>query len=168
MKEERESRNALPKGYEIEGYRIDRVLGAGGFGVTYLATELIINRRVAIKEYLPSGIAIRGKDDLSVHPLTSADQDDYNWGLDRFKKEAETLVAFHHPNIVTVFRFFTGNGTAYLVMAYEDGESLAQILERAGTLSEPELREILDPLLKGLDHVHRAGFLHRDIKPGNI
>jgi serine/threonine protein kinase len=59
-----EVRNALPKGYEIEGYRIDRVLGAGGFGVTYLATEISINRRVAIKEYLPSGIAVRGRDDV--------------------------------------------------------------------------------------------------------
>jgi hypothetical protein len=163
-----EMRNALAKGYEIEGYRIEKVLGAGGFGVTYLATELSINRRVAIKEYLPNGIAIRGRDDVSVHPLTSGDKDDYQWGLDRFRKEAETLVAFQHPNIVMVFRFFQANGTAYLVMAYVDGESMATILERAGTLSEAELREMLDPLLGGLAHVHEAGFLHRDIKPGNI
>ncbi len=163
-----QTRNALPKGYEIEGYRIERVLGSGGFGVTYLATEISINRKVAIKEYLPSGIAVRGKDDVSVHPLSGGDRGDFDWGLERFKKEAETLVTFHHPNIVTVFRFFQGNGTAYLVMAYVDGESLAQILERAGTLSEPELREILTPLLAGLEHVHNAGFLHRDIKPGNI
>jgi serine/threonine protein kinase len=163
-----EVRNALPKGYEIEGYRIDRVLGAGGFGVTYLATEISINRRVAIKEYLPSGIAVRGRDDVSVHPVTSGDKSDFDWGLERFKKEAETLVTFRHPNIISVFRFFQANGTAYLVMAYEDGESLATILERAGRLSEAELREILEPLLSGLEHVHKAGFLHRDIKPGNI
>ncbi len=168
MAHSEEMRNALAKGYEIEGYRIESILGAGGFGVTYLATELSINRKVAIKEYLPNGIAIRGRDDVSVHPLTSGDKDDYQWGLDRFKKEAETLVSFQHPNIVMVFRFFTANGTAYLVMAYVDGESLSAILERAGTLSEAELREMLDPLLSGLEHVHRAGFLHRDIKPGNI
>ncbi len=163
-----EVRNALAKGYEIEGYRIERVLGAGGFGVTYLATEMSINRRVAIKEYLPSGIAVRGRDDVSVHPVTSGDKSDFEWGLERFKKEAETLVTFRHPNIISVFRFFLGNGTAYLVMAYEDGESLATILERAGRLSEAELREVLEPLLAGLEHVHGAGFLHRDIKPGNI
>ena len=163
-----EMRHALPKGYEIEGYRIEKVLGAGGFGITYLAHEISINRKVAIKEYLPSGIAARGRDDVSVHPLSSSDRENFQWGLDRFRKEAQTLVTFHHNNIVTVYRYFEANGTAFLVMAYEDGESLAKILERAGTLTEEEIHDILVPLLSGLEHVHKAGFLHRDIKPGNI
>ncbi len=161
-------RHALPRGYEIEGYRIEKVLGAGGFGVTYLAHEIAINRKVAIKEYLPSGIAARGRDDVSVHPISSSDRENFQWGLERFRKEAQTLVTFRHNNIVTVYRYFEANGTAFLVMAYEDGESLAKILERAGTLSEAEVNEILGPLLAGLEHVHSAGFLHRDIKPGNI
>jgi hypothetical protein len=163
-----EMRHALPKGYEIEGYRIEKVLGAGGFGVTYLAHEIAINRRVAIKEYLPSGIAARGRDDVSVHPLSAADRENFQWGLDRFRKEAQTLVTFRHNNIVTVYRYFEANGTAFLVMGYEDGESLARILERAGTLTEEEINDILGPLLAGLEHVHGVGFLHRDIKPGNI
>jgi len=163
-----EMRNALPKGYEIEGYQIERVLGAGGFGITYLAHEISINRKVAIKEYLPSGIAARGRDDVSVHPMSSGDRDNFQWGLERFRLEAKTLVTFRHANIVSVYRYFEANGTAFLVMAYEDGESLATILERAGTLSEAEIEEIMEPLLAGLEHVHDAGFLHRDIKPGNI
>jgi len=163
-----EMRHALQKGYEIEGYRIEKVLGAGGFGVTYLAHEISINRKVAIKEYLPSGIAARGRDDVSVHPLSSGDRDNFNWGLERFRQEAKTLVTFRHPNIVSVYRYFEANGTAFLVMAYEEGESLAKILERGATLSESEILEILGPLLSGLEHVHKAGFLHRDIKPGNI
>ena len=163
-----EMRHALPKGYEIEGYRIERVLGAGGFGVTYLAHEIAINRKVAIKEYLPSGIAARGRDDVSVHPLSESDRENFQWGLERFRKEAQTLVTFRHNNIVTVYRYFEANGTAFLVMAYEDGESLAKILERAGTLTEEEINDIIVPLLAGLEHVHSVGFLHRDIKPGNI
>jgi serine/threonine protein kinase len=163
-----EPRHGLAKGYTIEGYRIERVLGAGGFGITYLATEIAIDRAVAIKEYLPNGIAARSRDDVSVQPLTSADHENFQWGLERFKREAQTLVAFQHPNIVSVYRFFEANGTAYLVMGYEDGDSLASILEKKKTLDEETIRSILGPLLSGLEHVHKAGFLHRDIKPGNI
>lgn len=163
-----DARHGLGRGLDIHGYRIERVLGAGGFGITYLATEIAINRPVAIKEYLPNGIAARSRDDVSVAPLTEADQENFQWGLERFRREAQTLVAFHHTNVVSVFSYFEANGTAYLVMAYEDGDSLASILEKRKTLPEAEIRGWLKPLLSGLAHVHKAGFLHRDIKPGNI
>jgi len=159
---------ALPNGYEFDGYRIESVLGAGGFGITYRALELSIGRQVAIKEFLPSGIATRHSDHTSVQPISSSDTEDFEWGLDRFRKEAQTLVSFRHPNIVAVLRFFNANGTAYMVMQYEEGESLGSILRRAKRLEQSELEEILVPLLDGLEEVHRAGFLHRDIKPDNI
>jgi serine/threonine protein kinase len=159
---------ALPSGYEFDGYRIEDVLGAGGFGITYRALELSIGRQVAIKEFLPSGIATRHSDHFSVQPISSSDSEDFEWGLDRFRKEAQTLVSFRHPNIVAVLRFFNANGTAYMVMQYEEGESLGSILRRAKRLEQSELEEILVPLLDGLEEVHRAGFLHRDIKPDNI
>jgi hypothetical protein len=163
-----ERRNALPTGYQFEGYRIDSVLGAGGFGMTYKATEVALGRSVAIKEFLPSGIVMRDANRASVHPFGSREQRDFEWGLASFRKEAATLVTFRHPNIITVHRYFEANGTAYMVMAYEEGESLGAVLARHPTLDESEIREILVPLLDGLARVHEAGFLHRDIKPDNI
>ncbi len=160
--------NALPRGYEIEGYRIEAVLGSGGFGITYKARETSLDRLVAIKEYLPAGIAMRGRNSVAVYPMSVDDRGNFEWGLSRFRIEAQTLVTFRHPNIVEVLRFFEGNNTAYMVMDYEAGESLDEILEREGTMEEAEIRAMLDPLLGGLAEVHEAGFLHRDIKPANI
>ncbi|MEQ8696188.1 MAG: serine/threonine-protein kinase, partial [Bauldia litoralis] len=160
--------HTLPKGYQLEDFEIEEVLGIGGFGITYKARDIHLNRPVAIKEYMPSGMAIRDKEQATVFPASDSHKDDFEWGLDRFRKEAETLVSFRHPNIVSVFRFFRSNGTAYLVMEYQDGKSLSEILGASGTLSEPEIEEILDPLLDGLEDVHEAGFMHRDIKPANL
>jgi serine/threonine protein kinase len=160
--------NALPLGYEFQGYRIEQELGAGGFGITYRATELLIGRQVAIKEYLPPAIAVRGRDSISVHPIGPRDRVPFNLGVKRFRKEAQALVTFHHPNIVALYRFFEANGTAYLVMAFEEGMSLGAILKRHGPVTEDEIREVLDPLLDGVTLVHKSGFLHRDIKPDNV
>jgi len=161
-------RYALPNGYELDGYRIDGILGTGGFGITYRACELAIDRALAIKEYLPAGIAMRDQSSSAVHASGSSDQDDFEWGLDRFRKEAQTLVSFRHANIVAVFRFFEANNTAYLVMEYARGEDLGTILLRQKTLNEAEIHALIDPLLNGLSRVHQAGVLHRDIKPNNI
>ena len=159
---------ALPAGYELDGYHIEAVLGAGGFGITYRARETALKRTVAIKEFLPAGIAMRDNDAASVRPISTGEEEFYEYGLERFRGEAETLVRFDHPNIVRVHRYFQANGTGYLVMQYVDGENLDEILKRAGTLTENEIREVLDPILNGLQQVHKAGFLHRDIKPANI
>jgi serine/threonine protein kinase len=160
--------NALPQGYEFQGYRIEQELGAGGFGITYRATELLIGRQVAVKEYLPPAIAVRGRDSISVHPIGPRDRMPFELGVKRFRKEAQALVTFHHPNIVALFRFFEANGTAYLVMEFEEGMSLGAILKRHGPITEDEIREVLDPLLDGVALVHKSGFLHRDIKPDNV
>lgn len=163
-----EHRNALPQGYQLDDYVIDRILGAGGFGITYLAHEKTLNRNVAIKEFLPRDLAVRGEDGSTIHPVSTSDEEDFSYGLERFREEARTLVNFRHPNIIPVHRLMEANGTAYLVMEYEEGDSLQQIVEREGMLDEETIKGILLPILDGLAQVHEAGFLHRDIKPGNI
>ncbi|MDH3233003.1 MAG: protein kinase [Alphaproteobacteria bacterium] len=163
-----EHRNALPQGYQLDDYVINRILGAGGFGITYLAHEKTLDRSVAIKEFLPRDLAVRGEDGGTIHPISSSDQEDFIYGLERFREEARTLVNFRHPNIIPVHRLMEENGTAYLVMEYEDGDSLQTVVEREGTLDEFWIKGILLPILDGLEQVHQAGFLHRDIKPGNI
>ncbi|MCW5771591.1 MAG: protein kinase [Rhodospirillaceae bacterium] len=164
--------SALPAGAEIEGYRLRGVLGAGGFGVTYLAEEIALSRSearlVALKEFLPSSIAARVSGSREVRSLRRQDAPAFRQLLDRFLGEAETLARFDHPNIVPVLRYFEANGTAYIVMKFAEGESLGSILKRRGKLTEAEIRWFLPGLLDGLEEVHRRNFLHRDVKPDNV
>ena len=159
--------NALPQGYRLQEYELVRVLGQGGFGMTYLGFDHNLDKAVAIKEYLPADIATRTGDN-SVAPQASQFRGDFEWGLGRFLDEARTLARFDHRHIVKVHRFFEAHGTAYIVMEYAEGETLSQFLKSRGTLDEAELKTVLYPILDGLEVVHRADFLHRDIKPGNI
>ena len=163
-----ETSTTLPAGYMLQDFEVESILGVGGFGITYRARDIHLNRHVAIKEYMPVGLATRGRDAVTVMPATEGHKDDFNWGFDRFRMEAETLVAFRHPNIVTVFRYFPANGTAYLVMEYQDGKTLGELIHPDRTLTEDEILEIIFPLLDGLEQVHNASFMHRDIKPANI
>jgi serine/threonine protein kinase len=161
------ARHSLPSGYKLHWYVVRDVLGQGGFGITYLADDTNLNQRVAIKEYLPTELAFR-EDDDSVHPVSGEHGDQYAWGLDRFIKEARTLARFKHPNIVRVLTVFTDNNTAYMVMEYEQGRALHDVLKERGMLPEAEQRQLIMPLLDGLEQVHAMGFIHRDIKPANI
>ncbi len=158
---------ALSPGFQLFEYRIDAVLGQGGFGITYLATDVNLNARVAIKEYLPGDYATRASDH-SVSPRWAADSDFYLSGLESFLVEARTLATFRHPNIVRVARFFEAHRTAYMVLEYERGKPLKQWWERHRATPEPQLLSLLHPLLDGLALVHESGYLHRDIKPDNI
>ncbi len=165
------SANALPVGTMIQEYRIVAVLGAGSFGIVYKAENVYLDEVVAIKEFLPSDLACR-TEGTRVVPLSSATEESYGWALRQFLKEAQILWDLarpaRHPNIIRVSRFHEDNGTAYMVMDFEEGQSLSQILDERGTLSEADLRAILDPLLDGLERVHAASVWHRDIKPGNV
>ena len=161
--------HALANGTHLENYEIKGVLGLGGFGITYMAFDNNLQREVAIKEYLPDGLALRSSDSNTLTPKTTSLLDDFEYGLSRFLDEARTLARFNDPNIVRVTRYLTANGTAYLVMDYEKGESLASYLKRSPELpSEETVRALLIPILKGLRTVHAQDFLHRDIKPANI
>ena len=159
-------KQALPPGFRLGSYRVVRVLGAGGFGVTYLCEHGGLGVTVAVKEYLPNDIAVRSGD--AVAPKSTADREGYQWGLSRFLDEARTLARFEHRNVVRVRDYFEANGTAYIVMDYEDGEPLDRVLERKGTLAEAQIKRVLLPIVAGLRQVHAAGFLHRDVKPANI
>ena len=163
---ETDFKHALPKGYLLEDYRLLRVLGEGGFSVTYLAQDVNLGNQVAIKEYLPNEFAVR--DGTTVYAKSAGSRDDFEWGLERFLEEARILARFQHPNVVRVIRRFQANNTAYIVMDYEEGASLAQLLARHGTLNEQKLRALLFPLVDGLQAVHAEGFLHRDVKPDNV
>lgn len=120
-------RNSLKPGHKLLWYEIKKILGQGGFGITYLAHDLNLFRDVAIKEYLPIEIAVR-EADFSVHPVSEDHDEKYQWGLDRFISEARTLAKFRHPNIVRVHSVFEDNNTGYMVMHYEHGESLQEKL----------------------------------------
>ena len=160
--------HALPIGHQLgEEYRIERVLGSGGFGITYYAWERHLNKPVAIKEYLPNEFALR-TDTTTVRPKSTSDAADYQWGLERFLDEARTLARFDHPHLNKVYRFFEANSTAYMVLEYIEGETLSELLRRESGLEQARLRRLLEELLSGLEEVHGAGFVHRDVKPGNI
>ncbi|MCK5876505.1 MAG: protein kinase [Candidatus Marithrix sp.] len=166
--EEQQHRNALPQGFKLFEYEIQYVLGKpGGFGITYLAIDTHLRQSVAIKEYLPSDFAIR-EGRSTVYVKSSSYDESFQWGLKCFIEEAQVLAKFNHHNIVRVSRFFELNGTAYMVMEYQDGQSLTEFLKQQRVLTEEELKTIVVPLLNGLEEIHHAGVLHRDIKPNNI
>lgn len=161
----------LAQGVALRGYYvIGKILGKpGGFGITYLGYNQKLETKVAIKEYLPRDLVAReaGHRTLRVHD--SGDEGSFRAGIDQFLHEARLLARFNHPNIVRVIDFFEENGTAYLVMDYYQGVSLAEYMERqGGALSEHRVRELMMPVLDGLKEVHAGGVLHRDIKPQNI
>ena len=162
---------ALPKGAVLREWRLEQVLGVGGFGIVYRGRGLYFDEMVAIKEYFPSAISDR-IDDTTVAPSDSSSEEIYALGLQKFVEEAKVLWNLskpeRHPNIVSVRSLFEINGTAYMVMDFENGVSLSQMLKNGARFNEALLLRIITPIAEGLDRAHRAGVLHRDIKPANI
>ncbi len=158
----------LPPGTQFDNFQIQQVLGVGGFGITYKAIDMSLACQVAIKEYFPIHLAVRSPNTFQIQPKTRADTTMYETGLQRFMDEARLLARFTDPYIVRVRRFIEDNGSAYIIMDYEEGLPLSRYLMRSSTLNEMELKLIFQPVLKGLRTLHTMNVLHRDIKPPNI
>lgn len=160
---------ALPVGTELVGdYVITKVLGAGGFGITYEANERSLDRTVAIKEYFPVDIVERNGWAL-VKARSNTLEIKYARGLRRFIEEAKAITQFNHPNIVRVLRYFKTNNTAFMVLHYEEGVDMGSWREDLKSPpTEKQLVGIVQPLLDALELIHNNDFLHRDVAPDNI
>ncbi len=165
------SNKALPSGTIIREWRLEDVLGVGGFGIVYKGRGIYFGELVAIKEYFPSSIAERDAESTVV-PIGSDVEEVHALGLKKFVEEAKLLwnlsTPTRHPNIVSVRSLFEIHGTAYMVMDFEDGVSLSRLLKEGRRFNERSLWNIIKPIAEGLDRAHRVGVLHRDIKPPNI
>lgn len=159
---------ALPKGFMLHDYRIEKTLGGGGFSIVYLATDTRSDQTVAVKEYLPIDQA-RRLEDASVESISGESSTTFRKGIKRFFDEAAALAKVNHPNIVRVTDFFRANNTVYLVMEYHPGKDLRAYIKRhSGQLSEKFIRRVFPQLLLGLWELHKNKLLHLDIKPANI
>ena len=161
----------LPPGTLLQGrYRIGRVLGEGGFGITYLGLDENLRRLVAVKEYFPTSFVLRENSvSLGVTCYTSQGKEFYERGRDQFLQEARTMARLDRvPQMVHVLDFFPAHNTAYLVMEFLEGETLKELVARRGPIPAQELLELMRPVARGMDTMHRAGVLHRDISPDNL
>lgn len=168
---ERRSPLVLPHRTVLQNqYVIGKVLGKpGGFGITYLAFDVKLRIKVAIKEFLPRDLTGRDPGQSTIFPHSNEDADIFAKGLKDFLKEAQNLAQFDHANIVRVRNFFQENSTAYIVMDYYDGITLMEYLQRQGGRMEWQMAvKIMTPIMDALREVHSKGFLHRDVKPQNI
>ena len=166
-----ESHMHLAPGTLLQGkYLIGKALGQGGFGITYLAWDVNLKLKLAMKEYMPQDLASRAVGASEVTVYTSTLEDQYQYGLEKFLLEAQTLAQFEgHPNIVSVRDFFQANGTAYIAMSYIEGMTLKEYVKGQGNvLPVDRTLQIMLPVLDALKEVHQVGILHRDISPDNV
>lgn len=162
----------LSVGTIIQNYEIMEILGAGGFGVTYLAQDTFLGRYVVLKENFPSHCAHRDPLSGRIVPNNKFDVPHYNWALKSFINEARTLAGLAHPNIVRILSIFESNDTAYFAMDYIEGLSLDYLADKkklsGQSYTESELTKILGDILSALSYIHAKGIIHKDIKPANI
>lgn len=149
-------------------YRIEKVLGQGGFGITYLATDLNLQRKVAIKEFFPKDFCDRNEATSQVTLGTKNTAEFVNRLKSKFLKEARNIAQFDHPNIIRIYAAFEENNTAYYVMEYIEGESLSSIVKKSGPLPEKRALGYIAKVGEALEYVHERKINHLDIKPANI
>jgi serine/threonine protein kinase len=159
--------HALPVGFQLDQYRIERQLSLGGFSIVYLAT----NRErqfVAIKEYLPNSLALRAEG--KIEPSIAEEHvPAFRYGMKCFFEEGRALARLSHPNVVRVLNFFRANNTVYMVMEYESGKTLQEFIQKnRPAITENFMRNVFTKLLNGLREVHSHKLLHLDLKPANI
>ena len=164
----RDQGSELRVGSKLQEFVVERLLGLGGYSCVYLARDTRLDRRVALKEYLPATLAVRAPDG-SVGPRLPRFQAFYDKGLQGFLNEARLLGSFEHPSLVKVYRFWSENGTAYMVMPYYEGITLKKwLVDLGATPSERWLRHLADPLMAALGSMHEQKCYHRDVAPDNI
>jgi serine/threonine protein kinase len=157
----------LPEGYQLNNYRIEKLLSSGGFSIVYLAKDEHDNP-VAIKEYLPSALVLR-TEGAEVHVNSEENLALFRHGLKCFFEEGRSLATISHPNVVRVENFFRSNETVYMVMQYVRGRTLQFHIQRhRQEFTEAFMRRVFTHLLNGLREVHASKLLHLDIKPANI
>jgi len=160
--------HCLPTGTKIDGYIILKPISAGGFSIVYLAVDQDTKAKVVIKEYFPKSQVKRLRNHQVV-PISKSKERSLQKGRMLFFQEASTLATLKHPNVVNVINFFRANDTVYMVMDFEEGKNLqSYIKQHSGKLSERFILTAFPALLEGLGAIHEAGYLHLDIKPGNI
>jgi len=164
----RDQGSELPRGHALQEFVVEKLLGTGGYSCVYLAMDTRLNRRVALKEYLPATLAMRAPDG-QVMPRLPRFQEFFDKGLASFINEARLLGSFDHPSLLKVYRFWAENGTAYMAMPYYEGMTLRRWLTDLGTPpSERWLRDLAEPLMAALDVMHEQACFHRDVAPDNV
>ncbi|HZX29813.1 MAG TPA: serine/threonine-protein kinase [Rhodocyclaceae bacterium] len=162
-----QANHALPNGFQLEEYLIERQLSLGGFSIVYLANDPR-GRQVAIKEYLPNSLALRGEGEIKP-VITPEHQGAFRYGMKCFFEEGRALARLSHPNVIRVLNFFRANDTVYMVMEYEHGRTLQEFIQKhQGHISERFIRGVFTRMLNGLREVHAHKLLHLDLKPSNI
>ncbi len=166
---ENDNNQYLTPGIIIGNYTIGKVIGAGGFGVTYVGWDSSLQRKVAIKEYFPSNLSTRTPGQTSITAFSGEKQMIFNHGKERFIEEAKLLMQFSgEEGIVSVYDMIEANETVYMVMEYIEGITLKESIDQFGPISEKHLLDCIIPVLLSLKFVHNIGVIHRDISPDNI
>ena len=160
----------LKPGSLLQGgkYKIEKVLGQGGFGITYLAVQDLLERKVCVKEFFFKEYCERDEATSHVTLGTQSNRELVERFMNKFLKEARTISQLHHPNIIQIYDIFKENNTAYYVMEYIEGESLADVVKRQGALPEAKAVEYIRQVASALDFIHQRSINHLDVKPANI